>query len=338
MGEHHALGADEPPCKARLELGLRHVLPAVERRLAIHFPPPDDADYVKRLMNARAVSATSRQPLSMVSAWPRPGIWTISVTPSFRFWRLNEALAIAQGTVWSSSPETMRSGPRSGFLLSTFASVHGLRFAVGRLEERRARGGDGERLVQLLRLVLAHGVGEPVPELVVGERHRAIPVGGVSEHRERRLERRDRKRKDAAEGRGIDRHRDGGKTSPGEDLGQEAAERVADDRGLSVEVTDDRLEVVGDLADGLVREDVGVRVRLLDGLRVVGPTRRHGRVARLAEHRRPAVPAAREEPQPVDEHDRRPARAVCLFDRRGLVRRDRRLGRHAYLLRAGLSR
>src|SRR6478735_6103908 len=69
VGQHHALGADEPPRNARLELGFRHVLPAVERRLAIHFPPPDDADYVKRLMNARAVSATSRQPLSMVSAW-----------------------------------------------------------------------------------------------------------------------------------------------------------------------------------------------------------------------------------------------------------------------------
>jgi hypothetical protein len=37
--------------------------------------------WVKRLTNARAVSATSRQPLSMVSAWPRFLISTISVTP-----------------------------------------------------------------------------------------------------------------------------------------------------------------------------------------------------------------------------------------------------------------
>ena len=37
---------------------------------------------VKRLTKASAVSATSRQPLSIVSAWPRPGISTISVTPS----------------------------------------------------------------------------------------------------------------------------------------------------------------------------------------------------------------------------------------------------------------
>ena len=37
-----------------------------------------------RRTNARAVSATSRQPWSIVSPWPRPGISTISVTPSLR--------------------------------------------------------------------------------------------------------------------------------------------------------------------------------------------------------------------------------------------------------------
>jgi hypothetical protein len=43
---------------------------------------------------------------------------------------LNEAFAIAHGTVWSFSPEMISSGPRSGFSLSTLASVHGLRLAV----------------------------------------------------------------------------------------------------------------------------------------------------------------------------------------------------------------
>ena len=38
----------------------------------------------KRLTNARAVSATSRQPLSIVSECPRFGIFLISVTPSLR--------------------------------------------------------------------------------------------------------------------------------------------------------------------------------------------------------------------------------------------------------------
>jgi hypothetical protein len=76
------------------------------------------------------VSATSRQPLSIVSAWPRLGTSTISVTPVL--WRcfLNDALVIAHGTVWSLPPEVGNSGPRCGFLWSTFASVRGLKLAV----------------------------------------------------------------------------------------------------------------------------------------------------------------------------------------------------------------
>lgn len=56
--------------------------------------------------------------------------FTILVTPALRFWRLYEALAIDYGTVWSSSPSMIRSGPRSGFFVSTFASVHGLKLAA----------------------------------------------------------------------------------------------------------------------------------------------------------------------------------------------------------------
>src|SRR5215467_8755357 len=40
---------------------------------------------LNRLANSRAFSATSRQPASIVSACPRPGILTISVTPLLRF-------------------------------------------------------------------------------------------------------------------------------------------------------------------------------------------------------------------------------------------------------------
>ena len=82
------------------------------------------------LTNSSAVSATSRQPLSMVSAWPRPGISLISVTPSLSFCCLNDALAIDHGIVWSFSPLMISSGQRSGFLVSTFASVHGLKLAA----------------------------------------------------------------------------------------------------------------------------------------------------------------------------------------------------------------
>jgi hypothetical protein len=44
--------------------------------------------YVNRRTNFSAVSATSRQPLSMVSEWPRLGILAISVTAGLRRCRL----------------------------------------------------------------------------------------------------------------------------------------------------------------------------------------------------------------------------------------------------------
>src|SRR5689334_14324899 len=75
--------------------------------------------------NSNAVLATSRQPLSMVSAWPRPLISTISVTPGLSFCCLYAPFAIDHGTVWSFSPEMISSGPRSGFSVSTCTSVHG---------------------------------------------------------------------------------------------------------------------------------------------------------------------------------------------------------------------
>jgi hypothetical protein len=42
---------------------------------------------------------------------------------------LYAALEIAVGTVWSLSAAMISIGPRSGFFVSTFASVHGFRFA-----------------------------------------------------------------------------------------------------------------------------------------------------------------------------------------------------------------
>ncbi len=77
------------------------------------------------------MSATSRQPESIVSAWPRPLISMISVTASLLCsCFLKDALVIAHGTVWSFSPEMSSSGPRSGFSVSTLTSVHGLKLAV----------------------------------------------------------------------------------------------------------------------------------------------------------------------------------------------------------------
>src|SRR3982074_1738555 len=79
----------------------------------------------KRLTKAGAVSAPWGEPLSIVSACPRLGISTISVTAVLPFCCLKDALAIDHGTVLSFSPETIRSGPRAGFSVSTPASVQG---------------------------------------------------------------------------------------------------------------------------------------------------------------------------------------------------------------------
>ncbi len=75
-------------------------------------------------------------------------------------------------------------------------------------------------------------------------------------------------------------------------------------------------------------QDLRVRIRLPDGLGVVWPTGREGSVAFLLEHRRPAVPTARQQPEAVDEDDRFSPRRVCALDLPGLVLGDRgRAGR-----------
>jgi hypothetical protein len=168
----------------------------------------------KRCTNARAVSATSRQPLSIVSACPRLGISTISATPSLRSCFLYEALAIAGGTVCSFSPEMIRRGPRSGVLRVHLRLCPRVEIRGRRLEERRTRRRHGVGLVQLLGLVLADGVRGGVAELVVRERDSAVAIGRVAEDGRCRLQRRDGQRQPRPEGRGVDCHRGGREPRP----------------------------------------------------------------------------------------------------------------------------
>ena len=60
-------------------------IPEESVRLATGGEEPSTVTYVNLLTKSSAVSQTSRQPLSIVSEWPRFGTFTISVTPSFRF-------------------------------------------------------------------------------------------------------------------------------------------------------------------------------------------------------------------------------------------------------------
>src|SRR5712691_4091281 len=70
----------------------KHGFPPRERadgeRRSCPLEPGRSPAQTKRWTKASAVSATSRHPLSTVSACPRPGIVTNSVTASFRFCRL----------------------------------------------------------------------------------------------------------------------------------------------------------------------------------------------------------------------------------------------------------
>src|ERR1700682_1682507 len=76
----------------------------------------------------------------------------------------------------------------------------------------------------------------------------------------------------------------------------------------------DHLRVmVGHLSHRLMRKDLRVRGGFLDGFGVIGPSRRERRVAGLIEKRGPAVPAMWQQPEPVNEDDRRAAGRVCLF-------------------------
>src|SRR6476646_8528662 len=184
----------------------------------------------------------------------------------------------------------------------------------GRLEDRRAGAGDRIGLVERLGLRLVDGVGERVAELVVGQGDGAVAVGGVREDRLRRAQRADRQRQDPAERGGRDRHRRARQPAPGDDLGEQAAERVPDHDRLGVEAPGVCGHVVGDLADGLVGEDLRMGLGLVDRVGVVGPTGGDRRVAGGGEVVGPAVPAAGQEPEAVDEDDGFAARGVGAVD------------------------
>ena len=111
------------------------------------------------------------------------------------------SLVTLSGTVWSSVPEVSSSGPRSARWVSTLAGECGKKFAAGVLEQRQAGAGDGPGVVQGVGLLLGQGVAEGVVELLGGQRHRAVQVGGVAQHRERRLQLRERQCLDALDRR-----------------------------------------------------------------------------------------------------------------------------------------
>ena len=74
-------------------------------------------------------------------------------------------------------------------------------------------------------------------------------------------------------------------------LGNEAAEGMADDGRLPLELADGVGVVVRNLLDALVGKDFRVVIRLYDSLWIIGPARGERRVALLFEERASVVPA-----------------------------------------------
>ena len=94
------------------------------------------------------------------------------------------------------------------------------------------------------------------------------------QHRQRGFERRQRQRQNAAERRRVDRDRRNRQATACQDLGQQATERMADDRRLVVQLADEFGEVIGNLPD-----------------RLAGERFRNGRRLRRRSRDRPASPA-----------------------------------------------
>jgi hypothetical protein len=224
---------------------------------------------------------------------------------------------MAGGTVWSRSPEMISSGPRSGFLLSTFASVQGLRFAAAAWKT----GSPAPGTANFSYSDFASSSSRALANLLVRERHGSMAVRGVLQHGRSRSQRGDRKRQHAPERCRRDGHGDGREPTTGQDLRQQPAEAVADHRGFAFELEDHRLEVVRDLADGLAGEDLRMGLRLLDRVRIVGPARTDRAVIATFDQLRPPVPATREQPQAVHEHHRLLAGTVRTIDLLRLVLR-----------------
>ena len=185
---------------------------------------------------------------------------------------------------------------------------------VAHLHERDPGAGDVESVVELLRLLLVQRVRPAVLELVERERDRAAARARIDQERARRPEHGGRQRQNATEDPGVDRHRGRREAPAREHLRQQAPGRVPYDGWLPVQGIDDLGGVIGDLLQGLLGENVGVRPGLLNRFRIARPVRRQRRVAGLLEKVRPVGPAARQQPEAMDEDDRRVVRGVGRLD------------------------
>ena len=140
-----------------------------------------------------------------------------------------------------------------------------------------------------------------------------MSVRRLAQYRPSRLERGDRKREHSTEWSRVDGNSHCSKPASSKDLRDQPAKRMTNNRWLSLQPANNLFEVIRHLADCLVSKNLRLRLRFIDRLRVVRPPWSQRGVASVFEDFRPAVSAARQQPEAVHEHDWRPACRVRSF-------------------------
>ena len=182
-------------------------------------------------------------------------------------------------------------GHAQRFLIDLQFSVHGLRFAVAAW--KTVAPAAGTAYVSYRRRASSS------PTAFANTKRNCWYVSGTARLRLNGLPRTGNALRRAEIGRGktprtgaVDGHRcDGQAVAASEDLSEQATEGVADNSWLLVEFADHVCEMVGNLANSLLSEDLGVRVRVIDGLWIVGPARCERHESRFLEDGCPSRPA-----------------------------------------------
>ena len=250
------------------------------------------------------MSATSRQPLSSASEWPRSGNSSSSVTAGDLEYSLCVVRLTEAGTVWSLPPAVISRGPRVALAVSTLAGECEERLAEAASKSGLPGEGTAQRSYSSSDSDLGDGVAEPVAELLLGQRDRLLLVARVPQRDRGDAQRRGRQEDHALDRRGVDRDPGGGEILAQESLHDEPAEGVADHDRLRVEPSDDLRVVVDDVVDAVAGNALRVRPGVLDRVPVAGPTGRRRLVARLPEEVDPGTPGVGVQPEAVDEDDR----------------------------------
>ena len=119
---------------------------------------------------------------------------------------------------------------------------------------------------------------------------------------------------DASKHARVDRNRSSGEPTSREHLGEQSAGRVSHHGRLLLELADHVGCVVGNLLQRLLCEDVRIRPSLFNRIWIIWPVRRERCVAGLLEEVAPVGPAARQQPEAMDEDDRGVTRRVGRLD------------------------